>query len=235
MGLPINFTFSGLDDNYCYPASPHQLGVDLTQRLAGETDGDSTFFNDGDATPSPDNRIYPWTPQSFSGSNPPAFIYHYVNGAWIMPNPTPTGIVAMYMGLEADIPTLDGGEAGAITDTTGPMWEKVSAMDAKIPIGPGTLASGRVIAVNGTLGEEKVTLIEENIPLHEMSAYALDDGANLSPVGLIADDDRTSSPNAGSIDSFGGDINGATVAHENLPPVIGIWFIRRTARKFYRR
>lgn len=206
-------------------------------RMGGNT-GDASFFNDGDTTPTPDNQAFPWTPTSFSGSNPPAFIYHFVDGAWIMPNPMPTGAVIMFRGLEADIDTFDGGEIGAITATTGPMWAKVSALDARIPIGPGTLGTApttRTIAVGGTLGEDKVTLIEENIPLDEISAYSLADGANLTTVGLIADDDRNSSPNPDPIHSSGGDSTGATVAHENMPPVYGIWFIERTARKFYRR
>lgn len=232
--MDINFTFSGFDSNYCF-TTWNQFGVDLIQRLAGETDGDATFFNDGDTTPAPDNRVYPWTPQSYSGGTPPAFMYHYVSGAWIMPHPMPEGAVIMYTGSEASIDTFDGGEAGTITDTTGPMWEKLDTMDARFPIGPGTLPSGDVIAVGDTGGAEEVTLEEENIPLHELQAYSLNDGANLNSVGLIADDDRNATANPDPIDSFGGDEDGATVAHNNMPPYTGIFFIKRTARKYYRR
>lgn len=235
--MEINFTISSFPVGYCF-TTPNQFAVDLVTRLAGEVAGDANFFNDGDTTPAPDDQDRPWLPHNYSGNNPPAFVYQFVDGAWRMPNPNPTGAVMMYQGTEASIETFDGGEAGAITATTGPMWQKVSAMDAKIPIGPGTLGTApntRTIAIGGTLGEDKVTLIEENIPIDEIIAYSEAAGANLATVGLIADDDRNSSPNPDPIHSFGGDINGATVAHENMPPVYGIWFIVRTARKFYRR
>lgn len=230
--MDINFTFAGFDSNYCF-TTWNQFGADMVQRIAGETDGDATFFNDGDTTPSPDNRVYPWTPQSFSGSAPPAFMYHYVNGAWIMPNPMPTGAVIMYEGSEASIETFDGGEAGAITDTTGPMWEKVTQMNARFPIGPGTLPSTAVVALGADGGEEEVELIEENIPVHDIEGYTLNIGANASSIKFIADDDRNTTANI--VDTFGGDVDGATVPHSNLPPYHAIWFIRRTARKMYRR
>lgn len=234
MGLPINHTYSGVVvDGYCFTGWS-QFSSDFVQGLAGETDGDSTFFNDGDTTPSPDNRIYPWLPSSFSGSNPPAFVYKYVNGVWIMPNPIPPGVVWMWTGLEADIPTLDGGEAGAITDTTGPMWEKLATMDGRFPLGPGTV-NGVVVGVGAQGGAGTVTLIEENLPIHEIQGYSYLAGTNLATPGLIVDDDRSAALNGTVADSFGGDANGDTVAFPAIPPYTAIWFIKRTARRFYRR
>lgn len=235
MGLPINFTFSGLEGN-CWPATPHEFGVQLIQGLAGETDGDSTFFNDGDTTPSPDNRVYPWTPSSFSGSNPPAFIYHYVNGAWIMPNPIATGAVMMYTGTEASIVTFDGGEAGAITDTTGPMWEKLATMDARFPVGPGTFPSGAIINVGDQGGVEEHVLTRAELPNVSVDTLSqrrinVQDGGS----AVVTTPDTSSTGAAFQATALPTEPLGDGDAHTNVPPYTGIFFIKRTARKFYRR
>lgn len=234
MGQPVDITTSSIPNDFCFTTWPAfwTFGVSL---LSAELQGDTNTFNAGDTTPAPNNRDKPWLPPSAASANPPAFVYNFDNGYWLLPHPIPAGIVVMYEGSEASIETFDGGEAGAITETTGPMWQKVSALNAKIPIGPGTLPSTRVITQGGTLGSEKVELLEANIPLHELQGYALNDGANLSESRLIADDDRNANALPNPIDSFGGDADGATVAHENMPPVYGIFFIKKTARKFYRR
>lgn len=230
MGQPINLTFaSGIFANYCF-TSYQQLAVDLVNGIAGEVAGSASFFNFGNTTPAPDDRDKPWLRTNADGT--PDKVYTFVNGAWVALHPMAVGSRILYGGSEASITTFDGGEAGAITATTGPMWQKVSAADAKFLIGPGTLPSGTVIAVGGTGGEEEVELEEENIPLHEIQGYALADGANLTPNALISDDDRVTTPT--TADSFGGDTNGATTPHNNMPPFIAMFVIERTARSHYR-
>ncbi len=49
----------------------------------------------------------------------------------------------------------DGGDAGAISDTTGPMWEEVVGMQGKFPLGVG---GGLAAAVGDTGGQKEHTL-----------------------------------------------------------------------------
>ncbi len=232
MGEPINLTFeSAIFANYCF-TSFQQLAVDLVDGIAGETEGDSSFFNFGNTTPAPDDRDKPWIRTNADGT--PDKIYVFVNGAWTAKHPLPTSARILYGGTEGSIDTFDGGEAGTITATTGPMWQKVSAADAKFLMGPGTLPSTTVVAVGSTGGEEKVTLLEENLPVDEIQGYTIQEGANLASSQIIADDDRNSTALADPVHSFGGDATGATVAHNNLPPYVAMFVIERTARSHYR-
>lgn len=138
----------------------------------------------------------------------------------------------MYEGSLASIETYDGGEAGAVTATTGPMWERVTQLDARFPIGPGTLPSGTAVAVTNTGGEEKHTLLEEELPNIEIKSRHrtdLQDGGGSAALHNL--------PTFGTqvtVDEFGGDASGNTVAHNNLPPYYCLQFIRRTGRLYYR-
>lgn len=170
-------------------------------------------------------------------------------GAWISLHPLPPGAVMMYEGSEASITTFDGGEAGAVTSISGPMWEKVTQLNARFPVGPGTLPSTAVINVTDTGGEENHELIEEEIPEHthliadpEVGASSLTSpnqvlDNQVTDAGLLnytlqgkTDEEAT----VGKTSPFGGDADGDTVGHNNLPPYYGIFFIRRTARTHYR-
>lgn len=230
----VNISTASVPDAWCN-LSLQEIWPKLVSLIAAELAGTQNTFNDGDTTPAPDDQDKPWTPPSFSGGNPPAFIYHYISGAWIMPNPNPPGVVMMYQGTEASIVTFDGGEAGVVTETQGPMWEKVSALDARIPIGPGTLAGGRVIANGGTLGEDVHTLTRDELPNVQIDTPLkrrtdLQDGG--SSTALFETSFTLSSSVSVDVPT---EPLGDGDAHENMPPVYGIFFIKRTARKFYRR
>lgn len=228
--MDINFTLSSFPTGYCF-TTPNQFAVDLVARLAGEVAGDASFFNYGSSTPAPDFQDRPWIKLDASGNIDK--IYSFSNGAWVARHPIAPGIVVQYEGSEASITTFDGGEVGAITATTGPMWEKVTDVNARFVIGPGTLPSGAIINVGDTGGLEEVELEEENIPIHVMNGYTFNTGANLASVGIIADDDRNNTPL--EIDRFGGDpVTDLTVPHSNMPPYVAKFSIRRTARTHYR-
>lgn len=235
-GSPITISSSSVPNDYCAQGIQQDWPF-LVGLLAAELTGNVGTFNDGDSTPSPDNQDKAWMPSTFSGSNPPAFVYRFVNGAWIMPHPVAPGIISLYLGTDASIPTFDGGEAGTVSDTTGPMWERVAAFDARFPVGVGTFPSGTAVAVTGTGGEEKHELLMTEIPNHDHGVG----GKNLLSVNATSKtvDLEFGGADAGGIQAVaeGGDSsNGdATVAHNNLPPLIGVFFIRRTARRFYRR
>lgn len=231
----VNISTASVPASWCN-LSLQEIWPKLVSLIAAELAGANNTFNDGDTTPVPDDQDKPWTPPGFSGSNPPAAVYHYINGAWIMPHPIAPGLGMMYWGTELSITTLDGGEAGVVTETTGPMWEKVSALDGRIPMGPGTLQpSTRTLSVTGTLGADEHTLTRAELPNVQVDTPLkrrtdLVDGGNST---ALFETSFTLSSSV-SVDVPAEPL-GDGEAHENLPPVYGTWFIRRTARKYYRR
>lgn len=230
----VNISTASVPAAWCN-LSLQEIWPKLVSLIAAELAGTLNTFNDGDTTPAPDDQDKPWTPPSFSGTNPPAAIYHYVNGVWIMPHPIAPGLGLMWWGAEASIVTLDGGEAGVVTETQGPMWEKVTALDGKFPLGPGTLTSGTVVAVTGTGGEEKHILTRAELPAVQVNTLSVrrtnvQDGGNAvvtvpeGPSGSFITDTPLPTEELGDGE-----------AHNTMPPYYGTFFIRRTARKFYRR
>lgn len=189
--------------------------------------------NVGNTTPSSENRDKPWFRLNADGT--PDGWYAYANGNWLRryTGPDP-GAIIMWDGAAAGIDTLDGGEVGAATLTTGPFWERVTSMDAKFPIGVGTLpTSGTVLAVGDTGGAEKVTLALDQIPSHDHGIP----NKKLIHQTLSAGVLHQQGGNDLSISTFqadGGDSNDATVAHDNLPQFRAIFFIRRTIRLYHR-
>lgn len=230
----INISTASVPAAWCN-LTLQEIWPKLVGLIMADLAGTQNTFNDGDTTPAPNDQDKPWTPPGYSGSNPPG-IYHYISGAWIMPHPLATGIGAMYWGTEASIATLDGGEAGVVTETQGPMWEKVSALDGRIPMGPGTLApSTRTLLVAGTLGVDEHTLVRDELPDITIDTPLkrrtdLVDGG--TSTALFETDYTLSGSENVNVPT---EVLGEGEPHENLPPVYGTWFIRRTARKFYRR
>lgn len=185
--------------------------------------------------PGPALRAYPWTKLNSDGT--PEWRYIYANGAWLALHHEPPDTVKMYPGSELSIDTYDGGEAGAVSATTGPFWERYAVFDAKIPIGPGTLESGAVVAIGGELGAEKHTNTMEEIPAHAHSIGQ--SGGNNTQIVFnggsgVAGSGSSYGSKLFNTDSAGGNASDETVAHNNMPPCRAIWFIRRTARLFRR-
>lgn len=227
---PVTITTASVPEAYC-PTTLREAWPFLVALLGAEIPG-LAFFNYGNTTPSPDNQDKPWRRLNTNGT--PDRWYDYVGGVWLARHPAAPGTIIMYDGAEATIDTFDGGEAGTVSETTGPMWERVTALNARFPIGVGTLPSGTSVAVTNTGGAEKHTLIEAEIPAHthqfKYQSHTEDvDGGGDARHLLSQPGDTTISP-----DSYGGDEDNETVAHNNLPPYFGIFFLRKTARLYYR-
>lgn len=196
---------------------------------------DGSKINIGNTEPAPADRGWPWFRLESDGT--PDRVYIYANGQWLSRHPDFVGKVVMWEGDIANIATLDGGEAGAVSTTSGPFWERVTEMDARFPIGPGTLPSTTVVAVGDQGGEEKHSLtVAELAPhTHPVEGSGFQDGATPSARKIIIDDEHNSSANNSVTESTGGSgTPAAVVPHNTMPPYNAIWFIRRTQRIFYR-
>jgi hypothetical protein len=220
----------------------------LVSLLQATFPDDTTIFSKGNTEPSPARRIYPWFRYNSDGS--PDKWYVYSMGAWLSLHPDAPGKVIMYEGTEASIPTFDGGEAGAVTAISGPMWEKVTSMNARFPVGPGTLPSTAVIGIGDQGGEEKHPLTLPEITPHSHFVVNASEGSGAPTVSRAVADHSPNSGNAydllgavpadeeadvGPSSTVGGSGSPPAVeGHNTIPPYTAIWFIRKTARTFYR-
>lgn len=198
----------------------------LVALLAGSFAGDPNF-NYGNATPTPANRGKPWF--RLKTDETPDRWYKFAQGAWLSEDHKDfTGKIIIWTGSEADIDTLDDGEAGAVTTISGPMWQKVSQLNARFPLGAGTLPSGAVVNPLDTGGEET-----HQLTIAEMAAHAHGIPTSGNSVRLVS---------GGFADLGGGggsgqavfQSNGSDTPHNTMPPFCGVLFLVKSARRYYR-
>lgn len=176
-----------------------------------------------DSEPGPSDRDAIW--YRLNGDGTPDRIYIYANGSWMSKHPVATGAIIMYRGTEASIDTFDGGSAGVITPTTGPFWAKVTELNARFPLGIGTLPiSSTVVAVGNTGGIEKHTLTVGEMPSH---------AHDVESVVLNASGNEIASGNSYRVGTRVSEEKGGDAAHQNMPPYLGVLFLERTARIFH--
>lgn len=227
----IALTPTSLPEGICFANEQSRLNA-YTAAIAASYGG-SAGFNVGNSTPSVDSQGLPWARTNVDGSLDR--IYTFFGGQWRAPHYTPPGSIMLYMGTLADLDTFDGGSAGTVTLYAGPFWAEVTEARFRAPMGPGTSPDGTVLAVGGTTGTEKVTLVKDNIPAHQ---HDFPD----SITGLFRGWNAGSSNHGNSWkspDYIGTETNTVkenvttTAKFSVLSPVIGTYLIRRTARQFY--
>lgn len=219
--IPVGFCFVDWSESFAGDIVPLMY-------VEGEVEAN---LHIGEAPPT--NTAFAWR-KTISGV--PDREYIFTSGVWVSKHPIPTGFTMLAPAgvSEADIATLDGGEAGAVTAFSGPMWEVDTDFAAMFPIGPGTLPSGAVIEEGDTGGEEKHPLTLEEMPAHhhvmlvsQSNVGGGSDAQRLRPNATEADSDANSA-------NEGGDANGVVVPHNTMPPYRVRYFIKRTARTHYR-
>lgn len=161
----------------------------------------------------------------------PTRLYYFSSGAWLSLHPQVPGFTMLWTTALPTFTSFDGGDANPLSAISGPMWEAVTDLNARFPVGAGTLPSGTVISVGGTGGEEKhaLTVAELAVHGHAFSVIAKNNtgsgtGAITGGTDNVTEDGRFDgvTANAGSGDG-----------HNTMPPYTGVYFLRRTARMFY--
>lgn len=193
--------------------------VDLTTAYV---DGAYSLFNYGPNEPSASDRDKPWI--KTGGSSEPERIYIFYSGSWKSLHPVPYNSHErrIWVGSASDLATYDGGNVA-----DGPMWEIDTELQDRFPIGVGDT----VASVQGKGGEKDTTLEEKNLPPHSHDlnytdrAYA--NGSQHTGEGSFIAGPRTVN---GMVTAGSGQ---KSESFTNLPPYYGVYFIKRTSRKYY--
>lgn len=231
-----------LPEGVCYQTEQERLEAYAANLEVVLPENYSTV-NVGSNTPGVDDRDKPWLRTNVDGS--PDGVYHFFDGTWKRKHGLDPGHIHMWLGTDGAVDTLDGGTSGVATTISGPFWEIVTAFEAKFPVGAGTFAASGAVAVAGTGGEDKHTLLEAELPAHkhqcfkpgstgdsndldsthatyERLAVSSDPSYNLARTTLDGE------PSVGPTNNVG-----SGTPMNNLPPYLGVRFIRRTVRIYY--
>jgi hypothetical protein len=210
-------------------------------------------INYGSTTPTAENQDRPWVRTNVDGS--PDRVYVYYNGKWVSPHPI-TGASsyrALWVGSLASLYSFDGGDGTdptviAPTATTGAMWQEDTDFQDKIPMGV-LAATGQVPTVGATAGALDATIAEANLPEHFhfvanteqntsnetalQSTHSLDRAADdwlggNRQYALSGTDAATKPATVGKTS-----VVGSGTALSILPPVRGIYVIKRSARTHF--
>lgn len=165
----------------------------------------------------------------------PERVYYFASGAWLSLHPSVPGTTIIWTDVLPNFTTFDGGDALALSAISGAMWEAVTDLAARFPVGTGTLPSGTVIAVGDKSGEEKHVLLPTELAVHShgMTQFgkATASGETADVAGALVA--RPSAPGFEISETTDDFPAVATVGHQNMPPYLGVTFLRRTVRQFY--
>lgn len=252
-----------LRPNYCpTPNTYQQLANDIiggTRATLLLVEG-SFVFNYGSTTPSEDNRVFPWFNTIYrrwydfgegywlspylTSAGPNGFRTLWVGNV----DGTPGGLWAIDEGDGID-PAID-----IPTNKTGSFWAVDAAYEGRTPVGPGNVPGSSpniAITVGSTLGEARHLLLStEGAAVAHSHLFGItvpgnDDAYFRHLAAPVAADPYTGyfitgdgandlqPETTADLETLANTVT-APVAHDNIQPSIGTWFIKRTARAYFR-
>lgn len=200
--------------------------------------------------PSANNRLFPWG--DLDGN-----WWKWMSGFWARLHPVQPNsqLRQIYVGSVEDLRSFDGGDGttDTPTDFTGAVWEVDADLAAFFPVGVGQFTNagqvdvGNKTTANAVSGEDAHLLTTSEIPSHthtisiQTPGYGGEDGERKSYDGGTSStpitNDKTIYPAANVNDRVQAQSTSAGLAaptaHNNLPPMIGVYLIKRTGRRFY--
>lgn len=249
--LPIVIIPTSFPAGYC-PPNWQTLANDLANGMSASVPGAYTVINYSTSEPAANDRSKPWYRLNPDGT--PDKWYVFADGGWIAPHPEEAGGDArrIFTGFEADVWAYDGGDGvdpstTAPTDSTGAMWEVDHNFDFRFPLGAGTSPAPASTTVNsGDIGgEEDHVLLKDELPAASLKMFTDEEVAGNTPIGdnFVAragtspggDFEYRMQPRSGTNEPAVGntEVMGDGDGHNTMPPYLGVFFIRRTARRFF--
>lgn len=182
----------------------------------------SSFFNFGDTLPDVSNNSYPWFRTIDSR-------WYHFSGDWISAVNYDDGDRRLYGKSLTDLLTYDGGDAGAASDRTGPMWVEDTDMIGRSPMHPGLLpgsSPSKTLVLDEDYGAGSHAQTIAELAAH---THALQWRANTSGTGSDNDTGTVLTP-------FTGSANVATVGSGTpmnmVHPVRGMYVIKWSGRLY---
>ena len=177
----------------------------------------------------PGDTTLVWKQLDSSGN--PVRDYVFVGGLWLSRHTLEAGSIMLWASALPDFTTFDGGDGGALSLISGPMWAEVTELRARFPIGVGTLPSGTALAVGDTGGEEKHVLTIPEIPAHTH-----DGPANEADSTSGGDYHAAWTENDGTTPVLPPRATGSTgggLGHNTMPPYYTVYFLKRTIKQYF--
>ena len=229
---PLRLNAGTLATN-CYPADPQTLYNEMFE-LGSALLGDITGILIQDAVPDANDRDKGWIR---TDSGEPLYgnrVAIWFNGHWVIRHDIPPGsdVRWLWVGNTTDLITFDGGDSNTPGPASGPMWEIDADYTDRIPIGAGTTA-----AVGVNAGASSVTLSSANLPQHNHEiGVPVSDTESTSDTGVLGGGDNIDWNNSDTTNKVGLTRNtgsASPTALSIIPPVRGIYLIKRTALREY--
>lgn len=223
------------------------FGIDLMRYTSIVTNITGTcYYNLGPNAPGVNNRVYPWF-RTDSDEQDGWWYWNTSVGAWVRRHPIEPGtsIRMIWVGTLVELATFDGGDNNTPGDASGPMWEVDTDFSAKFPVGvgafpvSGTISVGENTTSTGVTGEDVHELTSDELPEHTHAltcdglpgvfwdTFVQEAGPDSNDSFSFQNDEPKTCDETG-VNTTTGD------GHNNLPPMIGVYFIKRTSRLYYR-
>jgi hypothetical protein len=178
-------------------------------------------------------------------------IYLYGQGAWLRAHPMVPGQTIWWFNTLPDFTSYDGGDANSLGVASGPMWQQAldanqNLITAQFILTPGTLPSGKTVAIGNTGGEELHTLTLAETPAH--SHFVSNPDTNPAGSGVLTSTNQvimrmTGTGNSDADYNLLGGASLATIgnssqvgsgaAHNNMPVYATGYLLQRSSRIFY--
>ncbi len=148
-----------LSPGYCFTDWQTTLN-DFANNMQAVLANGRSFYNIGPDKPAPELQIYPWINTAFRN-----LIFTF-SGVWRSPNGYDSNERRLWVGDPTQLISYDGGSAGTVSPTTGPMWVTDDTFIGRSPMGPGlipgTTAPAKTLSVDEQYGNGEATLTDSN-------------------------------------------------------------------------
>lgn len=224
------------------PGSWQEVMNTIASNMVAVFPGTSNTFNDGNGTPTPENRAKPWIYRDGTTGVGRLYTWSNVYSLWISEYRAASSTLnrMLWLGTEAQLKTFDEGVDEPVDDVHGPFWEVDHDFDFRSPMGPGTSPDGTVLAVAANLGEEKHTQTADEVAAHNhaiagsqgIMTFPGNHGAKGTESGndfSVADATLVTQNNTFTSPAT------AAAAMSIVHPVRGAFMAKRTARLYWRR